>query len=51
MLANLNKPALSQKNLGLAFWRIVIGAGVLVLIFGFFNIIAVISDSPIVLLA
>ena len=41
ILGNLNKRATSQKNLGLAFWRIVIGSGILVMILGVFNIVAV----------
>lgn len=41
MLGNLNKPATTQKSLGLAFWRIVIGSGIVVFILGFVNLIAV----------
>ncbi|KAF2671264.1 hypothetical protein BT63DRAFT_211671 [Microthyrium microscopicum] len=40
MLGNLNKEATSQKSLGLPFWRLVIGSGIVVFIFGFVNIIA-----------
>lgn len=40
MLGNLNKPATSQKSLGLAFWRIVIGSGIVIFILGFVNFIA-----------
>ncbi|TKA63509.1 hypothetical protein B0A49_04536 [Cryomyces minteri] len=40
ILGNLNKDAVSQKDLGLAFWRIVIGSGIVVFILGFFNILA-----------
>lgn len=40
ILANLNKPQMRKKELGLAFWRIIIGAGILVIIVGVFNIIA-----------
>ena len=40
ILGNLNKAATSRKHLGLGFWRIVIGSGILVTILGFFNIIA-----------
>lgn len=52
LLANLNKESTSQKNLGLAFWRVVIGSGVVVFAMGFINIIVVrfftaISYSPI----
>ena len=38
ILGNLNKEATSQKSLGLAFWRIVISSGVVVLVMGFVNI-------------
>ncbi|KIW05267.1 uncharacterized protein PV09_03799 [Verruconis gallopava] len=40
ILGNLNKEATSQKSLGLPFWRIVIGSGVIVFSLGFINIIA-----------
>lgn len=40
MLGNLNKPATSQKSLGLAFWRIVIASGIVVFIMGWVNLIA-----------
>ena len=43
MLGNLNKPATSQKSLGLPFWRIVIGSGTIIFILGFVNVIAVSS--------
>ncbi|KKY25910.1 hypothetical protein UCRPC4_g01601 [Phaeomoniella chlamydospora] len=38
LLAYLNKSSTSQKSLGLAFWRIVISAGIVVIIMGFVNI-------------
>ena len=38
ILGNLNKEATSQKSLGLAFWRIVISSGIVVLVMGFVNI-------------
>jgi hypothetical protein len=41
LLGNLNKEATSQENLGMPFWRIVIGAGVIVFALGFINIVAV----------
>lgn len=41
LLGQLNRQDLSEDRLGLAFWRILIGAGVLILILGIFNIIAV----------
>ncbi|KAF2399042.1 hypothetical protein EJ06DRAFT_68309 [Trichodelitschia bisporula] len=40
ILGNLNKEATSQKSLGMAFWRIVIGSGIIVFTLGFVNIIA-----------
>lgn len=41
ILGDLNETVNSQKNLGLALWRIVIAAGILVFILGFFNLFAV----------
>jgi hypothetical protein len=41
ILGNLNKQATSQKSLGLAFWRIVIAAGIVVIIMGTINLFAV----------
>jgi hypothetical protein len=41
ILGNLNKEATSQKSLGLAFWRIVIGGGIVVVVIGTVNIFAV----------
>jgi hypothetical protein len=38
ILGNLNKEATSQKSLGLPFWRVVIGAGIIVFALGFVNI-------------
>lgn len=40
MLGNLNKPATSQKALGLAFWRIVIASGIIVFTMGWINLLA-----------
>lgn len=40
MLGNLNKPATSQKSLGLAFWRVVIASGIVVFIMGWVNLVA-----------
>ena len=34
VMGNLNKEATSQKSLGLALWRIVIAAGILVIVMG-----------------
>lgn len=44
MLGNLNKPATSQKSLGMPFWRIVIASGIIIFILGFVNLIAVSSS-------
>lgn len=41
VLGCLNQKAHHADNLGLAFWRIIIGSGILVLILGVFNILAV----------
>lgn len=41
VLGNLNKEATSQESLGLAFWRIVISSGIVVIVLGFINIIGV----------
>jgi hypothetical protein len=41
ILGNLNKEATSEESLGLAFWRIVIGSGIIVFVIGFLNILAV----------
>jgi len=40
ILGNLNKAANSQAALGLAFWRVVISAGILIFILGFINLLA-----------
>ena len=40
-LGNLNKEATSQESLGLAFWRIVISSGIVVIVLGVVNILAV----------
>ncbi|KAJ5176395.1 uncharacterized protein N7482_002272 [Penicillium canariense] len=40
MLGNLNTEAMSQKTLGLAFWRIVISAGILAMVMSVVNILA-----------
>lgn len=42
VLGNLNTEAMSQKSLGLAFWRIVISAGILAMVMSVMNILAVI---------
>lgn len=46
ILGNLNKEATSQKSLGLPFWRIVIGSGIIVFALGFINLIAVGVPHP-----
>ena len=45
ILGNLNKQATSQKSLGMAFWRIVIAAGIVVLVMGVINLFAVSDES------
>ncbi|KAF2184422.1 hypothetical protein K469DRAFT_580000 [Zopfia rhizophila CBS 207.26] len=40
MLGNMNKEATSQKSLGLPFWRLILAAGILAIVIGFFNIVA-----------
>lgn len=41
VLGNLNTAAMSQKSLGLAFWRIVISAGILAMVMSVINVLAV----------
>ena len=41
ILGNLNKEATSQESLGMAFWRLVIASGIIVLVLGPINILAV----------
>lgn len=45
VMGNLNKPSGSQKELGLAFWRIVIGSGIIIFILGWVNLLAVSTTS------
>ncbi|KAF2166880.1 hypothetical protein M409DRAFT_66426 [Zasmidium cellare ATCC 36951] len=40
VMGNLNKPSGSQKELGLAFWRIVIGSGIIIFILGWVNLLS-----------
>ncbi|KAF2864006.1 hypothetical protein K470DRAFT_254331 [Piedraia hortae CBS 480.64] len=40
MLGNLNDAALNKESLGLTFWRVVIGSGILIFILGFINLIS-----------
>lgn len=39
MLGNLNKDATSQEKLGLPFWRVIVAAGILGFVLGFFNLV------------
>ncbi|KAF9887599.1 hypothetical protein FE257_009812 [Aspergillus nanangensis] len=39
VLGNLNTPATSQESLGLAFWRIVVSAGILTMVMSVINLI------------
>lgn len=41
MLGNMNKEATSQKSLGLPFWRLLVASGILAIVIGIFNVIAV----------
>ena len=41
VLGSLDKPASSQKALGLAFWRVILAAGIVSIIMGVSNIAAV----------
>ncbi len=41
VLGNMNKVATSQESLGLPFWRVVIAAGIIALVVGPINILAV----------
>lgn len=54
ILGNLNKEATSQESLGLAFWRIVIASGIVVIVMGFVNIFSVtlptcVVETPLIL--
>ncbi|EPS28929.1 hypothetical protein PDE_03875 [Penicillium oxalicum 114-2] len=42
VLGNLNTEAMTQKSLGLAFWRIIISAGILAMVVSLVNILATI---------
>ena len=46
ILGNLNKEATSQQSLGLSFWQIVISSGVVIVILGVANIVAVSFPVP-----
>lgn len=41
ILGNMNKESMSQKSLGMPFWRITLGSAIIVTILGTFNIVAV----------
>jgi hypothetical protein len=41
MLGNMNKEATSQKTLSLPFWRLLVASGILAIVIGFFNVVAV----------
>lgn len=40
-LGNMNKQATSQQSLGMAFWRLLLASGILTIVIGFFNVVAV----------
>lgn len=46
MLGNMNKEATSQESLSMPFWRLLVASGILCIVIGFFNIVAVRSISP-----
>lgn len=41
MLGNMNKEATSQESLTLPFWRLLVASGILAIVIGFFNVVAV----------
>ena len=41
LLGNMNKEATKQESLGLPFWRLLVAAGILAIVIGFFNVVAV----------
>lgn len=41
MLGNMNKEATSQKSLGLPFWRLLVASGILAIVIGAANVVAV----------
>ena len=45
MLGNMNKEATSQKSLGMPFWRLLVASGILSIVIGFFNVVAVSSSN------
>lgn len=45
MLGNLNIEVMDQNHLGLAFWRIVISAGILAMVMSVMNILSVSHSS------
>lgn len=46
VLGNLNTATMSQKSLGLAFWRIVISAGILTMVMSVINVLTVSHQFP-----
>lgn len=47
MLGNMNKAATSQESLGMPFWRLLLASGILAIVIGFFNVVAVCAPSTI----
>jgi hypothetical protein len=45
LLACLNEQGNSREHLGMAFWRVIIAAGIVIFILGVFNFVAV-SSTP-----
>lgn len=47
ILGNMNKEATSQDSLGLPFWRLLVASGILAIVIGFFNVVAVRPILPV----
>lgn len=45
-LGNLNTKAMTQETIGMAFWRIIISAGVLAMVVSVLNVLAVSKSKP-----
>jgi hypothetical protein len=45
-LGNLNTKAMTQETIGMAFWRIIISAGVLAMVVSVLNVLAVSESKP-----
>jgi hypothetical protein len=45
-LGHLNNEAMEEGSIGLPFWRLVLGAGIVAIIFGFVNVVVVRTYLP-----